>query len=102
MYRSALHDGQTVCLCVAFSICRESLPEAVVNRVGSVRAMVLDWIRATFELGLRDESISSISDPLQEAYATLAMLEGAHLASRTQEDPALFDAATQLLRARCR
>ena len=100
VYRSALHDGQTVCLC-AFSICRESLPEAVVNRVGSVRAMVLDWIRATFELGLRDGSISSISDPAQEACAILAMLEGAHLAARTAEDPAPFDASTQLLRARC-
>ena len=101
VYRSALHDGQTVCLCVAFSICRESLPEAVVNRVGSVRAMVLDWTRATFELGLRDGSISSISDPSQEACATLATLEGAHLAARTAQDPAPFDAATQLLRARC-
>lgn len=101
VYRGALHDGQTVCLCVAFSICRESLPEAVVNRVGSVRAMVLDWIRATFDLGLRDGSISSISDPAQEACATLAMLEGAHLAARTAEDPARFDAAMHLLRTRC-
>jgi TetR/AcrR family transcriptional repressor of nem operon len=29
------------------------------------------------------------------------MLEGAHLAARTEEDLAVFDAATRLLRARC-
>jgi len=27
LYRGALHDGQTVCLCVAFSTCRESLSD---------------------------------------------------------------------------
>lgn len=102
MYREALHDGQTVCLCVAFSIGRGSLPVAVVNRVGGVRAMTLEWLRIAFELGLRDMSISAICDPAHEAHATLAMLEGAHLAARAAEDPAPFDAATGLLEARCK
>ena len=101
LYRAALHDGRAVCLCVAFSICRESLSDTVVARVGAVRAMVLHWITGTFELGQRDGSVSAILGPTQEAQATLAMLEGAHLAARTEEDPAVFDAATQLLRARC-
>lgn len=101
LYRAALHDGQTVCLCVAFSTCRESLSEAVVAGVSAIRAMVTRWLEATFELGRRDGSISAIHDPAQEARATLAMLEGAHLAARTEQAPAVFDAATQLLSARC-
>ena len=40
LYREALNGGQTVCLCVAFSICRERISEKVVIRVGAVRAMV--------------------------------------------------------------
>ena len=96
-----MHDGQTVCLCVAFSTCRESLSDTVIARVGAVRAMVLQWITATFELGQRDGSVSAILGPADEAQATLAMLEGAHLAARTEEDLAVFDAATRLLRARC-
>ena len=63
--------------------------------------MVLQWITATFELGHRDGTVSAIGDPSDEAPATLAMLEGAHLAARTKEDLAVFDAATRLLRARC-
>ena len=102
LYRGALHDGQTVCLCVAFSTCRESLSDTVIARVGAVRAMVLQWITATFELGQRDGSVSAILGAADEAQATLAMLEGAHLAARTEEDLAVFDAATRLLRARCR
>lgn len=101
LYRSALHDGQTVCLCVAFSISRASLCDAVIAKVGDVRAMVLRWLMATFELGQRDGSISAIQDPTDEAHATLATLEGAHLAVRTEEKAAVFDAATRLLRARC-
>lgn len=101
LYRAALRDGQTVCLCIAFSVCRESLSETVIAGVGAIRAMVTRWITATFELGQRDGSISAIDDPAREAHATLAMLEGAHLAARAQQAPAVFDAATQLLSARC-
>jgi TetR/AcrR family transcriptional repressor of nem operon len=63
--------------------------------------MILQWITATFELGQRDGSISAILDPAYEAPATLAMLEGAHLAARTEEDLVAFDVATRLLNARC-
>lgn len=101
LYRGALHHGQTVCLCVAFSICRESLSGTVIARVGAIRAMVLQWITEMFELGSRDGSVSAILDPADEAQATLATLEGAHLAARTEEDLAVFDAATRLMRARC-
>lgn len=101
LYRAALHDGQTVCLCIAFSISRESLSETVIAGVGAIRAMLIRWIAATFELGRRDGSISAVNRSAQEAHATLAMLEGAHLAARAEEAPAVFDAATQLLSARC-
>ena len=102
LYREALNGGQTVCLCVAFSICRERISEKVVIRVGAVRAMLLKWIKSNFELGLKDRSISLITAPEEEACATLAMLEGAHLAARTAQDTAPVDAAIQMLLGRCR
>mgnify|MGYP006189220491 CR=1 FL=1 len=40
LYRAALDDGRTVCLCVAFSTSRESLSEVVIARVSAVRAMI--------------------------------------------------------------
>ncbi len=101
LYRAALDDGHTVCLCVAFSTSRESLSETVIARVSAVRAMIRQWLTATFELSQRDGSILAIHDPAYESPATLAMLEGAHLAARSEQDLSAFDAATQLLSARC-
>ena len=101
LYREALNGGQTVCLCVAFSMCRERVSKKVVIRVGEVRTMLLKWIKNNFELGLKDRSISLITAPEEEACATLAMLEGAHLAARTVQDTAPFDAAIQVLLGRC-
>jgi TetR/AcrR family transcriptional repressor of nem operon len=101
LYRAALNDGHTVCLCVAFSTSRESLSEAVIDRVGAVRETMLRWIAATFKLGQRDGSISAVNNPVLEAHATLAMLEGAHLSARIEEDPAAFDLVTDLLSTRC-
>ena len=40
LYRAALDDGRTVCLCVAFSTSRESLSEVVIAKVSAVRAMI--------------------------------------------------------------
>jgi len=101
LYREALHEGQTVCLCVAFSSSRESLSETVISRLGMFRSMVLQWITAVFELGQTDNTILALHQPKQEAHATLAMLEGAHIAARAEQDITLFDAATFILNARC-
>lgn len=99
-YRSALNDGQTLCLCVALIGSRESLSEAVNAKITAFRGMVVAWLARTFDLGRDDQSIAGVLDPQHEARAALALLEGAHLAARADEDVGIFDEATELLNAR--
>nr|WP_281501943.1 TetR/AcrR family transcriptional regulator [Loktanella sp. F6476L] len=99
-YRDALGGGETLCLCVAFTISRDSLADEVKDKIVAFRAMMTTWITALFELGKLDGTISAISAPEAEAHATLATLEGAHLAAHAEQDLAAFDKATKLLLAR--
>ncbi len=99
-YRAALEGGQSLCLCVSFSTSRNSLPAEVIREIVGFRQMMLAWITATYHLGGSDRSIAMVHDPAQEAAATLAMLEGAQLRARAEEDPAHFDNALGLLRSR--
>ncbi|WP_299948877.1 hypothetical protein [uncultured Ruegeria sp.] len=73
---------------------------AVGLRVTAFRAMMVSWLAAKLEPGLNDHSIAGVSDPRHEAYAILALLEGAHLAVRADEDVRIFDQAVDLLRVR--
>lgn len=99
-YRDALGGGETLCLCVAFTISRDSLADEVKDKIVAFRAMMTTWITALFELGKLDGTISAISAPEAEAHATLATPEGAHLAAHAEQDLAAFDKATKLLLAR--
>ncbi|MEP1766023.1 MAG: TetR/AcrR family transcriptional regulator [Sulfitobacter sp.] len=99
-YRNALQGGKSLCLCVSFSTSRESLPPEVIAQIGLFRALMLGWIETTFQLGKADGSIIAVNDAGLEAAAALALLEGAQLAARPQEDPALFDSALSLLSQR--
>ncbi|WP_373635490.1 TetR/AcrR family transcriptional regulator [Yoonia sp. SS1-5] len=101
LYRDALQGGKTLCLCVSLTISRESLSAEVTGKINIFRTQVIQWIEAVFILGSQDGSIANLGDPAQEAPATLALLEGAHLAARAAEDIAVFDRATDALRARC-
>ncbi|KHA52466.1 TetR/AcrR family transcriptional regulator [Sulfitobacter geojensis] len=99
-YRNALGGGETLCLCVAFTISRDSLADEVKDKIVAFRAMMTTWITALFELGKQDGTISAISAPEAEAHATLATLEGAHLAAHAEQNLTAFDKATRLLLAR--
>jgi TetR/AcrR family transcriptional repressor of nem operon len=100
VYRAALDSGKSLCLCVSFSTSRESLPPEVIAQISQFRAMMIGWLRTTFENGKKDGSIALINDPALEATATLPLLEGAQLAARAEENPALFDVALRLLMQR--
>ena len=100
VYRNALNDGQTLCLCVAFVGSRESLSDEMKSGITAFRAMMVDWLATTFERGQVDSSIANVLSPGQEARSTLALLEGAHLAARADESVEVFDQAVALLRAR--
>jgi len=99
-YRAALNEGQSLCLCVAFSTSRENLSPETIEQIIQFRAMMIQWIEGKFTAGKLDGSIAYIQAPQNEAVATLALLEGAQLAARCQESPLFFDQALQLLQQR--
>ena len=99
-YRHAHHDATQVCLCVAFSISRESLPADVIHQIEKFRAMMRHWIGAAFEQGNSDGTITNVHSPASEAAATLSLLEGAQLSARATQDAAAFDDAIALLEQR--
>lgn len=99
-YQMALNGGESLCLCVSFSASPDSLPQEVTVKIGQFRAMILDWLAKVFEDAAEDGSIMCVQDSKAEAAAVLPLLEGAQLAARAQEKPALYDAAVQLLRHR--
>ena len=95
-YRAATQDGKSLCLCVAFSISRESLPVEAIEEVRRARAMMTEWIADCFALGQADGSVKHVTDPAIEAAAMLPLLEGAQLAARAEENPALYDSAVRM------
>lgn len=101
IYRDALNGGKTLCLCVALISSRESLSDEVVQKISEFRTMMVDWLTRVFELAAADESISPLGPAPAEARATLALLEGAHLTARAEENTSSFNLAVELLEARC-
>lgn len=99
-YRTALSDGESLCLCVAFSAGRNSLSDPVLKRLNAFHADSTAWLTAVFEAAQQDKSIRAVGDPNSEATACLALMEGAQLVARAACDVSLFDAATRSLLAR--
>jgi TetR/AcrR family transcriptional repressor of nem operon len=98
--RLASDGGEKLCLCVAFSAGREGLSEPVLQCLDAFHGKVTAWLDAVFALGKTDGTIRSVSEPLAEAQACLALMEGAQLIARAAKDAAPFDAAVSLLLAR--
>ncbi|MEO9652559.1 MAG: TetR/AcrR family transcriptional regulator [Roseobacter sp.] len=99
-YRAGSDDGKSLCLCASFSASRDSLPPDVLHQISLFRAMVVEWIAGAFERGRDDGSIGDVQEPALEASATMSLMEGAQLAARAEENPALFDTAITLLTQR--
>lgn len=101
LYREALNNGKTLCLCVSLISSRNSLSEEVIGKIKAFHAMMVGQIEAIFELGQHDNTILGVTDPASEARAALALLEGAHLTARAEENVATFDEAVGVLTSRC-
>ena len=99
-YKKGSDNGKRICLCASFSASRDSLPPEVVEKISAFRAMVIGWMTIAFEKGGKDGTISGVTHPALEASSTMSLLEGAQLAARAEENPALFENATELLMAR--
>ena len=93
LYRDALAGGTQLCLCVAFSAGRDSLPDAVLERLNQFHEDSVSWLTAV--LGK-----AGWTNRAAEARATLALMEGAQLLARAAQDIDQFDQATSAFLAR--
>jgi len=101
-YREALHGGEMVCLCVAFSAGRDSLSQPVLAQLMKFHEQSLLWLKAVFDLAAADASITQVGRPIAEAAACLALVEGAQLMARAAATTELYDMAVTTLQARLR
>ena len=98
--KSLLEEGQSICLSIALNADRKSLLAEIVDDLALFHQVNIDWLTKAFELGLSDGSINDVGDPVEEANACLALVDGAQLMARAHQNPALYDQATALLRSR--
>ncbi len=99
LYRRALSEGETVCLCVSFSPHAEVMTPEVRAELTAFREGVTAWIAEVLALGRADGSLRFAGTPEAAAPGILALLEGAQLAARAQGDLAPFEASATGLRA---
>ena len=100
VYRDALSGGDSLCLCVAFSISRDSLEDASLEELNRFHRDSIAWLAELFSRARKDRSVSRVGDPQSEAAACLATAEGAQLIAHAARDLAPFDRAVAQLQAR--
>jgi TetR/AcrR family transcriptional regulator, transcriptional repressor for nem operon len=91
--RNALDDGNKLCLCVAFCIGRDGLSAPVIEKLDAFHVTVTAWLGEAFAAAQTDHSIALVVDPIAEADACLAQMEGAQLIARAARDVGRFDAS---------
>ena len=79
----------------------KALSDDVIQKIKKFRAMMVTQIEEILKLGQEDKSITGITDPTSESRAVLALLEGAHLTARAEENVNTFDEALGVLKSRC-
>lgn len=95
-YRSALEEGDKLCLCVAFTVGRDALAPQTRLEISRFRDAVATWLQNRFEqLSCASPACGWGEDPPAESAATLALVEGAQLAARSTADLTHYDAATK-------
>jgi len=99
-YRDALQGGDTLCMCVAYTVTKSELAEGTQQAIGHFRNRVLSWLQQRFEEALKTGSVKNLEDPALEAASTLALVEGAQISARLNENPESFDLAVQMFLAR--
>lgn len=99
-YRDATAQGEQLCLCVALSGSRDSLPGDVLAALTDYRCMIIGWLETVFAAAHADGTVYAVQPAPQEAPALLATLEGAQLAARTAQDASAFDSALAVFTSR--
>lgn len=93
IYRDALGEGETLCLCVSFSASRDVLPQSVAAAASEFQNDVAGWLERRFM------ALPGHSNPKDAAWSALALVQGAQLIAHAARDPNEFDRATVQLRA---
>lgn len=98
--KSLVEEGSSVCLSVALGLENESLLPEIQNSLAEFHDLNIEWLTKTFELAEQDASIPDIKDPRSEAYACLALMDGAQLMARSKNSDEYFDRAVAQFEAR--
>lgn len=102
VYRDALRDGNSLCLCVSLSADAQSLEPTASSALRTFHEDSIAWLTQAYTLAAKDGSIEHVAAPPSEAAATLALVEGAQLVGRASQSVVPFDDAVALLLARLR
>lgn len=100
LYRDALGDGSSMCLCAAIAGDGERSSEAMLKQLSATNGAVTAWFAQVIRDGAADGSLAVPAGLDQaETYAAgvLAQLQGSQLLARAGGNPAIFDAATASL-----
>ena len=100
LYRDALGEGNSRCLCAALAGDGKQSSPAIMKRLAAANAMVTSWFRGVLADGQKDGTIAAVEAPDREAAAMLAQLQGAQLLARAGSDLSLFDRAVATLLSR--
>lgn len=94
-YRRALEGGDSVCLCVALSLGRDRLSDEALAGLRDFHERSHAWLLRAFSEAASDNDVADLADPVDEARACLALVEGAQLVARALGKPAAFDHAVK-------
>lgn len=100
LYRDALQDGTSACLCAALATDTALLDETTRQALKTTNDATRDWFESVYTLAKQDLSITGVSGPTSEASATLALLQGAQLLAKAATNVGAFDEATAALTKR--
>jgi TetR/AcrR family transcriptional regulator, transcriptional repressor for nem operon len=98
--RTALGNGDLLCLCVALCVGRDTLSEPILSTLNNFNQQTISWLFNIFATGQNDGSIKNVFYPEREAHTCFAQMQGGLLIARASKKLHLFDAATELLLAR--
>lgn len=100
IYRDGLSQGETVCLCVAFSAGRNSFDARVLGELNGFHNESIEWLQTLFERADEDRTIAGVTNPKSEAHSCLALVEGAQIVARAAKDTSRYDDCVAGLAAR--
>ncbi len=92
LFRQTL-KGDRLCLCGMLGAERDSLPEAVSDRVRSFFMLCETWLVEVLKQGRKAREIAYLGSPQAVADQFLSLLEGAMVVARALNDPERFDRA---------